>query len=292
MRLNNPLVAGLWEMEAIWPDASRPDVAVSVGTGFSRDVKGPNGFIWRAIRAFLHSPSLHGENGWMALINSLRDDERSNYFRFNFEFQSEEPELDDVSLIPDLREEVRLFMKIGYLNACRDALWASTFYFELDEQREYCLGAYKCKGSILSKTSANVGLLCDIKKTYPAAKFTLRHLNSEGSEVQLGELTGRNCCTRCGFFQKPVCFDVRHPDAVFQIEIMFDKVHRRQISGFPHSESWFETQQSLDSVFGRTDHQPERAPSRQFCCIRRDRKRQGSSLDGHESQRPRITKGT
>ena len=229
-----------------------------------------DGFIPRLIRAYMFSRSVHAQNSWDALMNHLEDHVRADHFRLNLLFDGEEPALDDVEQMPDLRRQVH-----AQLNAHNDchaiarALWAAQFCFELDRVPEYRLGTFRCHGAILCRNLSSATLVCHLQTKFPAALFTLNMLDRESV---LGGISTEHCCGHCGFFRAAVAFDVRHRDEPVHIFLKFNKLFRRNINGFPHPISWFEKQQELNYVFGRT-HLRSRLGPRTCSCTSAARKR-------------------
>ena len=141
LRANNPIEAGLWELDSIWPGHARPGLVLSVGTGYqgspAHELGGRRGFWFdsfmpRIIRVFLSSPCLHGQNSWIPLLNRVDKAGQVDFFRLNLEFDEQEPALDDVAQLPWLCE---LTMNTTLnLIPYRNAIWASAFLFELIER--------------------------------------------------------------------------------------------------------------------------------------------------------------
>jgi hypothetical protein len=259
MRANNPVDVGLWEIDVIWPSTGKPDLVLSVGTGFTEAPESPtvkflqgiltDGMIPRLIRSFMSSPSVNSENSWEMCMNHLSSEQQADFFRLNIPMENE-VELDDVDQLEPLR-----LMGREYLNAQNvyagvvEALWASIFYFELDKIAEYHHGNYVCHGAILSRTETSLPLIQTMTRRFGHAKFTFC------CDILLGELLEEDCCRSCGLYRLPVIFEVRYMTESVSISLQFDELIQRRISGFPNSIAWFEDQQGLGHVFGRDDHQ-------------------------------------
>jgi hypothetical protein len=103
---NNPVDIALWEIPVVWPSIQKPDLVVSLGTGFlklrtqascangSRGIW-RRGFLFRLYQAFMEM--LNGRKIAEAFKNGRRSDLKGRYFRFDTEFDSREPGLDDTS---------------------------------------------------------------------------------------------------------------------------------------------------------------------------------------------------
>ena len=222
---NNPTEAGGWELKVIWPATGTPAVVVSIGTGFSNEPESPipatlhgmwglltDGYIMRLFRSLIFSRSMHGQNSYATVINNLEEHVRGNYFRMNLSLETKEPALDDADKIPELRRQVR--SQLTYQNDCTAiarALWASRFYFKLDDIPKYHLGTYQCRGSILCQSTCPPALIRHIKIKFPNARFMFN------SESVLGNLALEPCCSGCGHFSKLITFDIRHKDESIQL---------------------------------------------------------------------------
>jgi hypothetical protein len=276
----------------IWPSASQPDVALSVGTGFlenstARTTGKPlrgilcDGFIPRLFRSLMSSPSLHGQNSWAALMNRLNEDQRRDYFRLNLPLKGKEPSLDDVSQMSFLQQSVAAHVRRS--NMCAEiglALWAASFFFELEGRPSFSNGLYTCKGSILCRRPNGVLLVDQIMRKYPTAQFMCK------SEKILGSLGKHNGCPHCGYFCKLVSFDVRHLDESFTLYLVYQKRLQHKISAFPHPATWFMEQQKLDDPFAREHYWLRETRRRCFCS---SRKRRVQFPDGrHTSKRRNL----
>lgn len=270
---NNPIHAGRSETTMIWPRTEKPDLALSVGTGF---VKSPelhtrllhgifsDGFCSRAFRSFMFSPSLHSENSWHTCVDSLSSEDRADFFRLNFPMTGLEVDLDDAELMGPLQSAVRAHVEAERpCEGIARALWASNFYFELDDDPSYFGGLYRCRGAILSRLEDCSGLVRNILRKFPEAAFRL------GSGTVLGKLEISSCCRRCGFYRLPVAFDVRLLAELVTMMLRFEQPLERRISGFPASMSWVGAQQGLGLRFGRADHRQAFHPQNCACLSRK-----------------------
>lgn len=172
-----PTERGKWFLGRIWPRSARPAVVVSIDTGYARHLNSltfsrlgdiwADGCILRLFRVLMNSRSVHSQNSWDAFMYHLYDHVRGDYFRINHLFDSKEPSLDDVDRIPELQRQVRSQLALkNDVSATARALWASQFFFELDEVCKYHLGAYQCHGSILCKATSSRALLGAIQAAF------------------------------------------------------------------------------------------------------------------------------
>ncbi|KAI9727191.1 MAG: hypothetical protein M1834_008499 [Cirrosporium novae-zelandiae] len=283
LRCNNPIDIQLQEMFQIWPMDSKPDIVVSVGTGFSPQPISPkvplirgifhDGFIPRLFRAWKWSPSMDGQISWNDHVNRLDEIMRNNHFRLNSALQGEEPGLDDVDRMEELRHSVTHYLFThDDLYAVVRALWATAFYFELDDLPLFSRGTYRCYGSILSRSPDSHALINEMIRSFPAARFVT------DDKITLGILNYQDGCETCGYFRKHVVFDIQHLDEDISIYLTLNNLFSRRISGFPHPISWFVQQQMLDTKFGTPDHQTIDLPLYRHCrcssrCERAGRKR-------------------
>ena len=270
MRANNPTEVGLWELRKIWPTSSKPAVVVSIGTGsgtsppICKDLPHNrifhDGVLARAYRAFMSSPSLDGQNSWLALLNRLDETERDDYYRLNLNFSDSEPLMDDVGQMPALQHQV----SVQYATSIQQvhALWASRFFFELDGRPRYSYGYYACAGVILCCFRDARALVATISKSFDQVNFVLRQNRS------LGMLKALSCCETCGVFRLPVDFEVSRMYELIEIGLSLGDGRSCHISGFPNSMHWFVEQQSFSANTLRTAT---------LCSCNRWRKRRRSS---------------
>ena len=245
LRANNPIEAGLWELNSIWPGHARPGLVLSVGTGYqgspAHELRTDQGFWFnscmpRIVRAFLSSPCLHGQNSWTSLLNRVDEVSRDDFFRLNLEFEGAEPALDDVAQIPWLCD---LTMTCAVdLTPYRNAIWASAFFYELVERPTLLRGYYTCHGIIYCGFQDARPLLQAIRRAYPGTKVMLddKVLSNFGCD-------GDHCAS-CGFFHQRIEFEVRHLDTTVNLTLAFTKEMRRHCSSFPNTIQWIMDKQN------------------------------------------------
>ena len=238
---NNPLELALWECPKIWGPDITPNVLLSLGTGKEDDLRSPkapdfrhilnDGFIPRLCRSFMSS--LDGERAWKNLANRLDRESRGDYFRLNVLFVGDEPRLDDVGRIEELRNSVHLEPE-GPRDRKRIALaiLVTSFYFELSSMLIFELGKYLCTGVIRCRNSPRA-VLHSLNKHYGTQ---LELITAAGT---LGMLTSQDVCSVCHLYCKRVHFYVHHLEEVVSIQLRVSGLERRKLSGFPNSMEWF-----------------------------------------------------
>ncbi len=246
----------LWECTKIWPPGTPLDVVLSLGTGKEDSLSSPraphfrnvlnDGFIPRLCRSFMSS--LDGERAWRDLANRLDEDSKADYFRLNVSFPSDEPRLDDVGCMNDLRKSVHLQPE-GPRDRTRIALalLVASFFFELDNLPTFEGGRYFCQGSIRCRNDPRA-VIRALNKLYGDQ---LEFVMETGA---LGFLSATDVCATCHLFGKKAQFYVRHLEETVNIHLKVNGLERRKLSGFPHSMAWFVHQQQLDAPFGNAEH--------------------------------------
>ena len=252
MRANNPTDPALWELTCIWPDHPRPNLVLSVGTGYreaaTNDPKSDqgtfyDGFIIRSIRAFLASPCLDGERAWLNILNRLDDSDRNRYFRLRYRFQNEPAALDDASQVSSLRHLVADFPLS--LEKEFKALWASRFFLELLAEPLYSRGQYCCRAMIICRFSDARPLIQAIRRASSSPRLVM------GTSVFTDFSNNDHCCTKCGYFQREIEFDVRQLDTVITMSLAFDEGDRSSLASFPKPVNWFIERQKKSGKWSR-----------------------------------------
>ncbi|ODM18136.1 hypothetical protein SI65_06007 [Aspergillus cristatus] len=270
IRANCPLRPALRESEIIWPSATRPDLVVSIGTGYAAE--GPaaedhhhqrhDGFIERAIRTFLCSPAVDGRRGWQDALDSVPAAVKKDVFRLDRAIPGKLPELDDARALDELGEfEYRIPDELTR------AWLAKSFFFELDQEPILGDGIYDCQGSILCCKYDVAGIIQQIMARLPNARFMF----SEGRD--LGAVNVADGCPVCGYYRKRVSF---------QVSSIYESVNLGvhgmtgscALGGFPTTLQDLLEAQQVDSPFGRADHRCNQwPPSRQCYCTGTGKKR-------------------
>ena len=113
--LNNPLPAGTWELNSIYPEKGDPDFALSIGTGttqrsqpiFKSGSQSPvrDSFLSRLYRTFLLS--MDGEKTWDEFMNTLSVVSKERYHRLNLILDIHHISVDDVNIMASLKCKAR-----------------------------------------------------------------------------------------------------------------------------------------------------------------------------------------
>ncbi|KAJ5737415.1 uncharacterized protein N7483_002540 [Penicillium malachiteum] len=263
VRANNPLAIAWRESTILWPAARRPDLLVSVGTGFSPAAPSRatgllkrlrEGALPRLIRATLSSPTMDGDQGFREALNYLSHRPNPNVFRVDHEIDGTLPELDDVCSLEMLSQ--RTFVVADEL--VRAVLASAALFFELDDIPTQRHAGLHCQGSILCARPDAAGILRRVLVEIPEARF------QAGQSRQLGPVDVADCCHFCGYFRRRVEFVVASLDEGFTIEIA-NHVSSQKIGGFPKSAREFLEDQQAFARFGRADHQVSRWPPVRQC---------------------------
>lgn len=222
-------------------------MVLSIGTGISKADNGSissnigTGFIWRAIRTFLHSPAVDSNEGFDEGFSNLAPEVRARVDRLNLEIKGPLPNLDDVHAMEDL--SIASYCVPG--KACHNLL-ASRFFFEMDSPPCRNGSQMLCYGSIMCLESEGSPFFEAIEKEIRIARF-----NTCGSPPSL--LFPHDGCTQCGFYRKVVTLRVSSLDEKFQITIGNSK-NESPINGFPTSLNSLMDNQGAGAFFGRSDH--------------------------------------
>lgn len=266
LKYNNPVRPGLREVRRIWGD-DECDVVLSIGTGFKSKLVSPissnvrnflqDGALARFYRASMQSLSLNGQLSWEDHWHGLGEEAKKRHFRLNLPLVGEEPALDDVDKMQYLYDQIQ--HQLGDMEDIVRAFKAAAFFFELDGLPTLENGLYLCRGSILSRSPDSRALIRSLGAKYPYIQF----LNQE---VSLGFLAPDDNCKLCGRFRKAVSFYIRHPSDRVNLQLAFNRLFRRSISGFPQPIEWFVRLQKLDVDFGLPNHESRvEQPLRRSC---------------------------
>ncbi|KAH8650337.1 acyl transferase/acyl hydrolase/lysophospholipase [Tricladium varicosporioides] len=248
---NDPLIAALSEVAAMFPLVEEPDFMVSLGTGaprmkgdkLSMSVSGPL-TLWKD-GAF---PRL-----WRMFWERMRDRHvkqvfrtHPRYHRLDTEFDGELPRLDDTKSIHDLQLKAQEDDSISKVidNVARCAI-ASLFYFELDSIPKGCNGEYTGTGTIF----------CSVRRSDPAFTLLLGQLSNATFYLNNcpipGEIGDRSFISKDGNFRKRVELSL---SSRFTISLKQDDAELCHISGSPYLIDKLISAQGLDAHFGRAHH--------------------------------------
>jgi hypothetical protein len=264
----------LKEIKALFPhdsSAKRSTLKVSLGTGKAPDndpeMYGSSSWwrdlwffrlfraLWSSIDGQESSDATHGKeaNSYAEQLKTGEKRRRGEYFRFNVEFSSREPRLDDSSKIPEIKILARdAILHSKQLDRLAHCIIAELFVFELElesvPRKEN--GRYSCTGYILcchrAGTPAFEGLLGRLTKS--SAKFLLSGRTLPGS------VRDRSSLARDGNFRKRVCFEVNNKQDLVSLHLREGESELYNISGSPFSVDWLIDEQELGRPFGRADH--------------------------------------
>lgn len=253
---NDPIVSALSEVAVMFPLVEEPDFVISLGTGepaSSNDLSPDaprsiwkNGAFPRLCRLF-----------W----EKMRDKKvrqafhaHPRYHRLNFEFDGEEPRLDNTESMSELQSKVdedpSLSTRIDNIARC---VIASFFYFELDAAPRRCNGKFVGSGRIL----------CVVKCGDPAYRELFDQLASIRAYLVVNDcpivaVNDPSCFGKDGNFRKLI--DLETADR-FAIYLKQDAVEPYNISGSPFSVERLIAAQGLEASFGRSDHRKRKSSS-------------------------------
>ncbi|OBT48514.1 hypothetical protein VE00_01410 [Pseudogymnoascus sp. WSF 3629] len=248
LTFNNPTKLALEKIKDFFPNdlsAKRSTLKVSLGTG-----KAPE-----------REPELHGSDSWWKDLwffrlcrvlwssmdgqessdavykkeaNSVEDlttvmnKRRGEYFRFNIEFRSQQPRLDDSSKIPEMKAlaQGEVALQLSQLDQLAHCLIAEFFVFELE-------AGSPAFNALLRRLT---GL---------SAAFLLRGRTLPGSAQD------RSSLARDGNFRKRVCFDVTSKEDLVSLQLQERGSEPYHISGSPFSVNWLIEAQGLGRPFER-----------------------------------------
>ena len=277
---NNPSDIGAAIAQETCPQVSRPDVALSLGTGYqagsdglpspsspvtpidlvraelrkANPRRGYDHFVKRIVHSFLNSAVMDGDK-FHALSGQLSGPANAarRSFRLNVELP-DMPSLDDVASMSVLRMATYTQHAVNKeLEAIADILVSTLFYFELTAWPVRHRNKVSCRGRIL----------CDIEPG-PILEHFIRELvrrgyrfNVAGSFVSLYESEQQSLSTET--FTLPVEVSARNLDDSFRISL-FKKPHpnptAHEISASPFHLRGLLRAQGWLCHFGRADNGP------------------------------------
>ncbi|KAJ5751332.1 hypothetical protein N7533_008360 [Penicillium manginii] len=256
VRANCPLRVAIRETLDMWPTNVEPSLVVSVGTGFSLTPKlSPrrNGFIHRALHAFIYGPAVDGNEGFQDAYDNLPRGAQENVFRLNLHLKNGLPQLDSVTSIKDL-------VSLPYTIPKRlcQMIISRLFFFELDTEPAHMDRGILCTGSILVKGDLD-NMLDAVEREYQDPIFAMV------PGANFGSVTEHQGCTVCAYYRKRVQFTVSSPVEEFSLSIK-SKTFSERINGFPTTLSRILKFQGVEASFGRSDHRHTWKPQRVCCC--------------------------
>jgi hypothetical protein len=215
-------------------------------------------------------------------MNRIKTADKHKYFRINIALDKE-PLLDDVSKIPEMEHLARSFLKTYDLSSINQALFAASFFFELNKKSFTSSQSCRCYGFILCRSPNTGALIRRILAEYPAAYF----MTEDGTS--LGSINDCALCVTCGLYCQDVVFDVCHLNHSMSIFLKFNRLSQHRISGFPEAMSQFSRRQLLDAEFGRPDHRVKIHATTGGCMCKIVKKRKRAAATQAPSKRQCVS---
>lgn len=249
----------MWEQDTLWSrQKKQPDTVVSLGTGFRRNLDPEvaatqktlpfrSRFVPRLFRSFLNF--FVGETRWQELQNSLEPQFRDRYHRMNIEFYGDEPELDDLQAMPNLRQQVKFqALSNDDIRRCADNLLAVLFYLELKELPIFDGTLFTCKGRIR----------CRLGPSHRALRVLTSHLKETDGHFYLDFEQKLPCTDEESYkaigsgapFSRDVVFKVMSLEDFIDIKVDGITTRARSISNCPYKIETLIRDQGLDRPFG------------------------------------------
>lgn len=130
----------MWKSYQIWSSVVQSDIVISLEIKIEKNCTSLRAsnfrhvlrdeFISQLYRSFLSS--LDDESTWWELMNRLNERSWEDYFRLNISFSSQEPAIDDIDCMNNLRASVHLRSRMFQDNrSIVSTLLTFTFFFEL-----------------------------------------------------------------------------------------------------------------------------------------------------------------
>lgn len=188
-------------------------------------------------------------------MSSRKSGGRGEFFRFDVEFQSQLPALDDVD---SMFKAAKIARKVARRSAAMRQLGkchrAQLFFFELDPSRppRFASGVYECAGYILCRLRAG---------TVEFETFMHQLYNNSTSfrfqeRMQPGAIQRLDGTDSTGNFRQEIIFSLPTKEHHFEISLEEgSSASICHISGSPFSLDSLIKQQSIDTKFGTEDHQ-------------------------------------
>lgn len=237
------------EASALYPTKGEPSIVASFGTGFAKPSAGMS-MVSRLLGAFeiLTSSKIR----WKQLLSHRRVGDRSEFFRFDVEFRSGAPALDDVDRMDEVSEIAKeAVAESPTMERLARHLRAELFYFELDGKQplRYTNGAFSCIGHIICRLRPGTAVFQEFMRQLHESAATFC-LNGRALPISIADAT--NVIQRVGFRQR-VSFQVRSRQEQFGVELD-EGLGGCNISGSPFTLQWLLREQQLDANFGTADH--------------------------------------
>ncbi|KAK3935780.1 patatin-like phospholipase-like protein [Diplogelasinospora grovesii] len=205
-----------------------------------------NNFIVRLVRAY--TSLITGRRSWEDFRRSIkRSSAIDRYFRLDVTFKGPEPMLDDVKIIPELKNIVRADEGLSQaINEIARCITASLFYFKLESVPEQRSDGFSGAGHIL----------CFRKRSDPALEALSDKLARSSARFLVngvavpGDITDPSFWDGDGNFKKRITFKV-NKEIVISLRVQGCREH--PISGAPFSVSKLVTAQGLNAHFRKRE---------------------------------------
>ena len=195
--------------------------------------------------------SLNGKRLWQEFRERWRNEGRQRFFRFDVEFDGQEPALDDTTRFQELKSVTQSQLShSSELDNLARCLVASLFYFEFESNPRYTEGRMSCAGHIM----------CRLEGRGASLTALIRQLSSCAARFQVQEQTisepidHRSFIGTEGEFRKRIEFQVNGRQDKISIRVAEGGATSYNISGSPFTIHSLAKAQGIDSMFGRTDH--------------------------------------
>lgn len=252
LQYNNPLNIAIWETKYIWPGRSI-DFALSLGTGITKREStcfkaGPHSpvkdrFLPRLFKTFMKS--MDGERMWREIYNSLPDRDKPKYHRLNVPLHGTEPLLDDTSAMDDLKHQsLGWAQQRDTYTLLLDSIYASMFYFELDQYYMREDGLYVCTGSVHCRLALEIN---GREHLYHALQKTSSYFLTLGQPTPCVTHVPRNLPP----FKRTIEFVLHSLDDDVGITLLGITSTPTTISGLPQTARRLIDIQQLRAPFGR-----------------------------------------
>ena len=257
LRYNNPLSIALLEHGFLWPEKGDPDFALSLGTGTSEGngnafAVGPQSpvrdrFFSRLYKTFMLN--LDGEQAWRELINTLPPEKKPRYHRLNLSLKGPEPAIDDAAAMTLLKSYAeKSVASAAQFSSLLDSMYASMFFFELDDIPSFTGDSYHCCGHIFCRLElpphGKDALLARLIGLSAHFLINGTPLSSVGAESKKKSLS----------YRRRVRFEAASLNDLVGISIQGFTSRPRSISGMPKTLHQLIRLQYLQSPFGCSTH--------------------------------------
>lgn len=236
----------------------QPDLVVSLGTGYTPNPEEENDSdqkisflrsrcVPRLFRSFLNL--FVGESRWQELQNSLLPRFRDRYHRLNIEFHGDEPELDDVQAMPNLRQHAKFQAQSNdHVQKCADNILASFFYLELDTLPIFHRSVFVCKARICCRLTPNNKALRALTRRLKDSKA--RFYFDSNQHIACIDDDSYKAIEEGAPYYRHITFNVISLEESIDVKIDGISKRARSISNCPYIIQDLIRDEGLDCVFG------------------------------------------